>query len=86
MAVREDLHRKGAGRALLERTVSDLTSAGLRLLMVKTLAPSDPDEGYRKTRAFYTSMGFLPLEETQEWGPENPCLVMVKVLEASDGR
>jgi hypothetical protein len=40
-----------------------------------------PDEGYDRTRRFYEAVGFLPLEETTAfWGPDNPTLVMVKVL------
>lgn len=31
--------------------------------------------------AFYESVGFLPLEERSDiWGPDNPCLISVKVL------
>ena len=59
------------------RTSNRSRSAGL----LKTLGPSNPDEGYRKTREFYSALGFLPLEETTAfWGPEQPTLVMVKVL------
>jgi hypothetical protein len=48
---------------------------------VKTLAPSDPDPGYEATRAFYAAAGFRPLETLpQVWGPENPCLLMVRPL------
>ena len=48
---------------------------------MKTLAPSDPDPSYAATRAFYAAVGFLPLEELpQVWGPQNPCLLMVKAL------
>jgi hypothetical protein len=58
-----------------------LIADGVRLLQVKTLGPSMPDEGYGKTRAFYAALGFLPLEETMAfWGEENPTLIMVKAL------
>ena len=53
---------------------------GVRLLQVKTLGPSDPDEGYRRTRRFYQAVGFEPLEELVGLWPGNPCLIMVKVL------
>jgi len=44
-------------------------------------APRDPDPGYARTRAFYAAMGFEPLEEiVQVWGPDNPCLLLVKRL------
>jgi len=81
LAVERSLHRLGVGRALVESAEADLRAASVTLLQVKTLGPSNPDERYRKTREFYLALGFLPLEETTApWGPENPSLVMVKVL------
>jgi GNAT superfamily N-acetyltransferase len=81
MAVAPDLHRQGVGRALVAALEADLISDGCQLLQVKTLGPSHPDAGYALTRQFYMSLGFLPLEErTDLWGPQNPCLVMVKAL------
>ena len=80
MAVDARRHRKGAGRALLRAAEDSLHPALTRLLEVKTLGPSNPDEGYRMTRAFYEAMGFLPIEEINLWGPDQPCLIMVKVL------
>lgn len=82
MAVDPAVHRRGVGRALVEALERDLAADGVRLLQVKTLGPSHPDEGYRLTRLFYQSMGFAPLEETADLWPENPCLIMVKVLPA----
>ena len=58
---------------------------GVRLLEVKTLGPSHPDAGYARTRHFYESHGFLPLEETELWGEGTPCLIMVKPLERAEG-
>lgn len=73
--------RRGAGRALVERAAAYARAEGFSLLHVKTLAPSDPDPGYAATRAFYAAAGFRPLEELpQVWGPENPCLLMVRPL------
>jgi len=81
MAVLPDEHRRGVGRALVERAAAYARAEGFTLLHVKTLAPSDPDPSYAATRAFYKAVGFLPLEELpQVWGPDNPCLLMVKVL------
>lgn len=74
-------HRKGAGKALINSCTAYCKDKGCALLHVKTLAPSHPDEGYEKTRRFYTAMGFLPMETMKElWGEDNPCLVMVKPL------
>lgn len=82
IAVERSRHRRGIGRALLEAAEADLRGAGSRILQVKTLGPSDDDEGYMNTREFYIAQGFVPLEETIAfWGPENPALIMVKVLD-----
>ena len=81
MAVLPGAHRRGAGRALVERAATYARAEGFTLLHVKTLAPSDPDVSYAATRAFYAAVGFLPLEELpQVWGAENPCLLMVRAL------
>jgi hypothetical protein len=58
-------------------------AGGVRLLQVKTLGPADPDPGYDRTRRFCLSLGFEPLEEIHGLWPDNPCLVMVKVLDAA---
>jgi len=49
---------------------------------VKTLGPSHADEGYRATRAFYTGVGFIPVEELWIWGPDNPALFLCKPITA----
>lgn len=85
MAVDRAVHRRGAGRALVEALERDLKADGVRLLQVKTLGPTEPDAGYRRTRLFYTSMGFEPLEEIVGLWPGNPCLIMVKTLELRGG-
>ena len=81
MAVLPQYHRKGTGKALINSCVTYCKDKGYTLLHVKTLDSSHPDEGYEKTRRFYTAMGFLPLETMKElWGEDNLCLVMVKPL------
>lgn len=81
MAVEPELHRHGVGRALVTALQDDLIADGCELLQVKTLGPSRADAGYARTRQFYLGMGFRPLEERSDlWGPENPCLILVKVL------
>lgn len=81
MAVDPAIHRRGAGRLLLEAAERDLCAEGVRFLQVKTLGPSRPHEGYAATREFYGAMGFVPLEELEGlWQPGNPCLVMIKQL------
>lgn len=81
MAVLPEMHRRGVGRALLAEAEAYLHQRGVEYLQVKTLSPAHPDENYTRTRRFYQAMGFRPLEEFPElWGPENPCLQMVKCL------
>ncbi len=81
MAVAPSLHRGGVGRALLAHAEDRLAQRGVALLHVKTLGPSHANPHYARTRAFYESMGFVPLFETPKlWGPNNPALILVKAL------
>lgn len=81
LAVHPQVHRRGVGRALIEALEADLIADGCEFLQVKTLGPSHPDAGYAETRQFYLRLGFRPLEELRGlWGPNNPCLIMVKQL------
>lgn len=83
LGVLPDRQRTGTGRAMLERAEAWLRGRGVRYLQVKTLGPSHPDEGYRRTRAFYTALGYERLEElTELWGPDDPALIMIKRLGA----
>jgi GNAT superfamily N-acetyltransferase len=81
LAVRRDRHRAGIGRALVAACELWLRGRGVIWLHVKTLAASDPDPGYRRTRAFYRALGFFPLFEAELWGPANPTLVSVRQLD-----
>jgi GNAT superfamily N-acetyltransferase len=82
MGVRPECHRRGIGTALLEAAEAYLRDRGVEYLQVKTLGPSRPYEHYARTRRFYESRGFVPLEElTAIWGEANPCLTMVKRLD-----
>jgi GNAT superfamily N-acetyltransferase len=81
MGVLPEHHRRGLGRRMLEHAEDSLAQDSVEFLQVKTLSATHPDEGYRKTRAFYDACGFRPLQECHElWGPEQPALQMVKVL------
>jgi ribosomal protein S18 acetylase RimI-like enzyme len=81
LAVDPAVHRRGAGRALVTALESDLGADDVEFLQVKTLGPSHPDPGYVRTRQFYASVGFQPLEEITGLWPENPCLIMIKTLQ-----
>ncbi len=81
VGVRREYHRRGLGRRLFAQAERYLSERGLSLLTVKTLAATHPDPGYAATRRFYEAIGFLPVEVFPTlWGPENPCLLMAKVL------
>ena len=78
MGVRPGRHGQGLGTALLAAAEEYLRACGVEYLQVKTLGPSFPDEGYARTRAFYVTRGFVPLEELHDLWDENPCLLLVK--------
>lgn len=80
IAVRAGHHRRGVGRELVEHAAALLRADGVTLLQVKTLGPSRPSPHYARTRLFYESLGFVPLEENDLWGPVNPCLILVRPL------
>jgi ribosomal protein S18 acetylase RimI-like enzyme len=85
MAVRPEHHRRGIGRKMLRHVEDSLSRSGVEFLQVETLSPSHPDEGYGRTRAFYFSCGFRPLEEFPHlWSPQNPAIQVVKVVVADD--
>lgn len=81
MGVLPEYQQAGIGRALLTQAEEYARSQKIEYLQVKTLGPSNPDGGYVRTRAFYSAMGFRPLEEfSQIWDENNPCLLMVKKI------
>ena len=84
VAIHPDFHRQGIGRDLLHAAESYLRTRNVHYLSVKTLAPTNPDEHYARTRQFYFAMGFRPVEEFKTlWSEANPCLLMIKTLETS---
>jgi len=81
LGIRPEARRQGIGRALVGKAEAWLKEQGVEYLQVKTLGPSNPDENYAQTRAFYLSVGFRPLEEfTRIWDEQNPCLILIKKL------
>jgi ribosomal protein S18 acetylase RimI-like enzyme len=84
MAVRADRRRRGIGHALIDRLSEQLAAEGRRMLVVLTVSPSDPgdepDDGYRSTRAFYRSTGFVLARDLRgEWDADTAVL-MVRAL------
>ena len=81
IGVLPEYHDQGIGTLLMEVLENRARLEGARFLTVKTLSSSYPDPFYDRTRHFYEAVGFAPLAELPEhWGPENPCLLMGKVL------
>ena len=85
MAVHANHRRRGIGHALVERLCDELSHEGRRLLLVLTVSPTDdtetePDDGYRATRAFYGSVGFVLARDLAGlWDNDTPVL-MVRTL------
>ena len=79
VGVLKEYQNHGIGKRLLETAQEELIKNKVKFLMVKTLGDSHPDKHYKRTREFYSKVGFYPLEEIKEiWGEENPCLIMIK--------
>jgi GNAT superfamily N-acetyltransferase len=78
MGVAREHHGRGAGTALLSAAEESLLLSGVQYLHVKTLGPSRESRSYARTRAFYESRGFVPLEEFHDFWRGNPCLLLVK--------
>ena len=81
MGILPQYHRKGIGKLLIEELENHLNSDGVKILQVKTLSEDRECIAYAKTRAFYRSVGFTPLEVFPTfWDKANPCLVLVKQI------
>ena len=81
MGILMDYHRKGIGRKLIALCEKYCRENETEFLTVKTLDESREDISYEKTRLFYLSVGFKPLEVFPlHWDEWNPCLFMVKCI------
>ena len=81
MGVLENHQWHGIGRQLVQWCEQHCMQTNREFLTVKTLDESRENGEYARTRLFYLSMGFIPLEVFPElWGPENPCLMLAKHL------
>ncbi len=81
MGIRQEMHRQGIGQALMSAAEEWLRAQNVEYLQVKTLSASHPDIHYARTRNFYLSVGFRPLEEFKLlWDEHNPCLILIKRL------
>ena len=81
MGLVKEYHRQGIGRKLIKCCEEYCKDNKMNFITVKTLDGSVPSKSYEKTRLFYLSMGFKPLEVFPlYWDKDNPCLFMVKVV------
>ena len=81
MGILKEYHRQGAGKKLIEHCERYCKANKMEFLTVKTLDESRESRSYAKTRGFYVSMGFKPLEVFPlYWDKDNPCLFMVKYI------
>jgi len=87
MGILEEYHRKGLGRQIIQACENYCHQHGMEFLTAKTLDEKKPDEYYRKTRLFYESMGFRPLEIFPLlWDECNPCLFLAKYVKAFEDK
>ena len=56
-------HRRGLGRALIERAAEHARARGCRRLAVETMSPRAHSPEYDLTRRFYEAVGFVPFVE-----------------------
>jgi N-acetylglutamate synthase-like GNAT family acetyltransferase len=68
------------GSRLVQAIQEDLRAEGVRVLQVHTVGPSYPSPAYARTREFYQSLGFIPLQEFEGIDWSGPTLVLVKSL------
>lgn len=81
MGVEQEYHRRGIGRSLVQSCYGYCKEKGVEFLQVKTIDESNPNAFYAKTREFYKTLGFKPIECFENlWGKNNPCLLLMLYL------
>lgn len=79
MGILKEYHRQGIGKKLISLCEKYCKENKMEYLTVKTLDESSGSKSYANTRAFYTSIGFKPLEVFPLfWDKDNPCLFLIK--------
>jgi GNAT superfamily N-acetyltransferase len=63
LGVSPSAHRRGVGRALVERAAEQAGARGCRRLAVETMSPRANSPEYDLTRRFYEAVGFVPFVE-----------------------
>jgi ribosomal protein S18 acetylase RimI-like enzyme len=80
LAVGRAWHGQGIGRALVALSERFARAQDGRMMQVKTLGPSRSDTYYEQTRAFYQTLGYEPLLESDRLWEGAPTLILVKAL------
>lgn len=83
MGVLNEYQGQGVGTKMVEESLI-IIGDKYKVCEVKTLAETQPDEGYEKTRRFYKKLGFIPIEiifPYPGWDQESPCQILVKYLQ-----
>ena len=81
MGILQEYHRQGIGKKLIAYCETLCKAQKIEFLTVKTLDESRESKSYEKTRLFYISVGFKPLEVFPlYWDKDNPCLFMAKYI------
>lgn len=85
MGIKPEFHRKKIGTQLTQYAEKYLLHKNFKFMTVKTLSDSIKSKEYEKTRKFYFSLGFCPVEEFKNlWDEGNPCLLMIKCIKNAD--
>jgi GNAT superfamily N-acetyltransferase len=63
LGVRPSAHRRGIGRALVQRADHEARSRGCSHMAVETMSPRADSPEYDMTRRFYAAVGFTPFVE-----------------------
>ena len=80
MGVLQEYHRKGTGRALLEKAKEAAVRMGYSFMQVKTVQMGRYED-YDRTNRFYLSLGFKEFEVFPLlWDEWNPCQIYVMSL------
>jgi ribosomal protein S18 acetylase RimI-like enzyme len=80
LAIHPDFQNQGIGTELLTASIASLPTT-CKFIEVKTLAETDPDPGYARTREFYKRHGFVSREIIHPypgWGDDNPCQIFIR--------
>ena len=81
MGLLPQYHRKGIGKLLITELEKYLKKEKYKILQVKTISSDSDCKYYAKTRKFYISVGFIPIEVFPKlWDESNPCLQLVKQI------